>query len=38
MLQNYRINQVERVSIIENWLGKQGLQLLESLTQAEQET
>ena len=37
MLQNYRISQAERVPIIKNWLGRQGLQLLELFTQAEQE-
>ena len=38
MLQNFNISQTERVSIIKkNWLGRQGLQLLETLTQAEQE-
>ena len=29
----YSINQAERVPIFKNWLGRQGLQLLESLTQ-----
>ena len=38
MFQNYNINQVERVSIIKNWLGRQGLQQLETLTQDEQES
>ena len=37
MSQNYNIIQAERVHIIKNWLGKQGLQLLETLTQVEQE-
>ena len=37
MFQNYSISQAERVPIIKNWLGRQGLQLLEALTQAEQE-
>ena len=36
MLQSYRISNVERVPIIKNLLGRQGLQLLEYLTQAEQ--
>ena len=34
MFQNYNIKQTERVSIIKNWLDRQGLQLLENLTQA----
>ena len=38
MLQNFNISQMERVSIIKIWLGRQGLQLLETLTQAEHET
>ena len=34
MFQNYNINEAERVPIIKkNWLGMQGLQLLETLTQ-----
>ena len=37
MLQSFNISQTEKVSNIENWLGRQGLQLLETLTQAEQE-
>ena len=37
MLQNLNVSQMERVSIIKNWLGKQGLQLLDTLIQAEQE-
>ena len=37
MLQNFDRKQTERVSIIKNWLGRQGLQLLETLTQAEKE-
>ena len=37
MFQNYTISQAERKAIIKNWLGGQGLQLLDSLTQAEQE-
>ena len=38
MFQNYNINQVERIPIIKmNWLGMQSLQLLETLTQEEQE-
>ena len=37
MLQNYRKRQAEGIPIIKNWLGRQDLQLLESLTEAEQE-
>ena len=37
MLQKFNISQTERVSFIKNWLGRQGLQLLETLMQAEQE-
>ena len=37
MLQNINISQTEIVSVIKKWLGGQGLQLLESLTQMEQE-
>ena len=38
MFQNYNISQVEKVSIIKKkWPGRQGLQFLENLTQAEQE-
>ena len=37
MFQNYRISQAERVPFIMHWLGRQGLQLLESLNEAEQE-
>ena len=37
IFQNYRISQAERVPIIKNWLGRQGLQLLESLPQTKQE-
>ena len=37
MFQNYSIRQAERVPIMKKWLGRQGLQLSESLTQAEQE-
>ena len=35
MFKNYNISQAERVSIMKNWLDRQGLQLLETLTQAE---
>ena len=37
IFQNCSINQAERVPVIKNWLSRQGLQLLETLTQAEQE-
>ena len=37
MFQNYSISQAGRVPIIKHWLGRQGLQLLESLTQEKQE-
>ena len=37
MIQNFNISQTERVLIIKKWLGRQGFQLLETLTQAEQE-
>ena len=37
MLQNFNIIQIERVLIIKSWLGRQGLQLLETLMQEEQE-
>ena len=32
MFQNYSTSQAERVPIIKNWLGRQGLQLLDSLS------
>ena len=35
MLQNLIISQTGRVSVIKNWLGSYGLQLLEPLTEAE---
>ena len=38
MLQNFNINTAERKSIIKDWLGRQGLQLLGTLIQSEQET
>ena len=38
MLQNYNMDQTERVSVIKNWLGREGLQLIATLTQNEQET
>ena len=38
MFQNYSISLAERVPILKkNWLGRQGLQLIETLTQALQE-
>ena len=37
MFQNYSISQAERFLIIKSRLGRQGMQLLESLTLAEQE-
>ena len=37
MLQNFNISQTKRVSIKKNWLGRQGLQLLETLIQGDQE-
>ena len=33
----YNTDEKEEVPIIKNWLGRQGLQLLETLMQAEQE-
>ena len=35
MFQNFNFSQAEKVSIIKNWLGSQGLELLETLTQTE---
>ena len=35
MLQNFNINQAEGISPIQNWLGRQGLQLLETQTERE---
>ena len=35
MLQNINTSQKERVSIIRNWLDRQGLQTLEVIMQAE---
>ena len=37
MFSNFRIGLVDKVPIINNWLGRQGLQPLESFTQVEQE-
>ena len=37
MLQNYNLGQTEQVSIIQNWLGRDGLQLIATLTKEKQE-
>ena len=37
MLQNVNISQTKRVSATENWLGRQGLQVLKTLLQVGQE-
>ena len=37
MLQNYNLGQREIVSVIKNWLGREGLQLIVTLTKEEQE-
>ena len=37
MLTNFKISQMEGVSIMKNWLDRKGLQLLETITQADQE-
>ena len=37
MLQNYNSCQTEKVSVIKNWLGREGLQLLAALTDKIQE-
>ena len=37
VLQNYNLDQTEKVSIIKNWLGREGLQVVATLTQDEQE-
>ena len=36
MLQNYDLEQTERVSIFKNWLNREGLQLIVTLTKEEQ--
>ena len=36
MLQTYNLGQTERVSMIKNWLGREGLQLIATLTNEEQ--
>ena len=38
MLHNYNMGKTEKVSIIKNWLGREGLQLIGTLTQDEQHT
>ena len=35
--ENYKMGQTEKVSIKKNWLGREGLQLIATLTQEEQE-
>ena len=37
MLQNYNFCQTEKVLVINNWLGREGLQLIATLTDEEQE-
>ena len=37
MLKNFNISQTERLSIMKNWLGWQGLQHLKILMQADQQ-
>ena len=37
VLKSYNIPDIEKIAIIKNWLGRKGLQLLETLTQAEQD-
>ena len=37
MYLSYNTPQAERITIIENWLSRKGIQFLETLTQAEQE-
>ena len=38
MLQNYNLGQTEKVLMINNWLGREGLQLIVTLTKEEQDT
>ena len=38
MLQNYNLGQIERVLVIKNLLGREGLQLIATLTIEEQDT
>ena len=37
MLQSYSLGYIEKVSVIKNWLGREGLQLIATNTQKEQE-
>ena len=37
MLQNYNLGQTEKVLVIKKWLGREGLQLIATLTDEEQE-
>ena len=37
VLQNYNLGQTEKVSAIKNWLGREGLQFIATLTQDQQE-
>ena len=37
MFKSYSMPQAEQITIIKKWLGKKGLQFLETLTQTEQE-
>ena len=37
MLWNYNVGQTEKVSVIKNWLGGEGLQLIATLTKKEQD-
>ena len=37
MLQNYNLGQTEKVLVIKNWLCREGLQLIATLTDEEQE-
>ena len=37
ILQSYNVNNTEKITIIKKWLGRQGLQFTETLTQAKQE-
>ena len=37
MLQNFNLSQRKRISVIKNWLGREGQQLIATLTQEEQE-
>ena len=37
MLQNYNLGQAEKVSVIKSWLGREGLQLIATLTKGEQD-